>query len=315
MLMDMSLLERHRLFRCDSPQRSHDAVAEAFCDHGLQWGSGRVDTALSRLPFEHTELYLLQYGAEVEVRPRAFVDFVLVHVSLSGVLSLEGERDRLDCRTGGAVLLGRQPALKMRWAEGTRQLILKIPRHRLPDDLAIPPALTFDAIRTQQLKSLLQALLYASQTRHAGPGQDDWVASLEQSLISFILQALLPPTASAGAGPLPAPTRDQARIEKLMGYLQGRLGAPIALEDMARVTGLSPRGLHLLCQRELGRTPTTILRDLRLDAVRERLQASPDTAITELALTHGFGHLGRFSAYYRERFGELPTQTQRGRCG
>ncbi|MFD2440179.1 hypothetical protein ACFSS8_09005 [Paracoccus kondratievae] len=28
-------------------------------------------------------------------------------------------------------------------------------------------------------------------------------------------------------------------------------------------------------------------------------------------MTHGFFHLGRFSAYYRERFGELPSQTRK----
>jgi len=31
--------------------------------------------------------------------------------------------------------------------------------------------------------------------------------------------------------------------------------------------------------------------------------------VTAIALDHGFGHLGRFSAYYRQRFGELPRET------
>ena len=34
-------------------------------------------------------------------------------------------------------------------------------------------------------------------------------------------------------------------------------------------------------------------------------------SVTEVAYAHGFEHLGRFSAYYRERFGELPSDTVR----
>ena len=52
-----------------------------------------------------------------------------------------------------------------------------------------------------------------------------------------------------------------------------------------------------------------LLRNLRLDAVNERLRANPAASITATALDFGFGHLGRFPAYYAERFGELPRQT------
>jgi transcriptional regulator GlxA family with amidase domain len=52
-----------------------------------------------------------------------------------------------------------------------------------------------------------------------------------------------------------------------------------------------------------------LLRDTRLDAVRSRLMSQPQTSITSTALTFGFGHLGRFSGYYRTRFGELPRDT------
>ncbi len=53
-----------------------------------------------------------------------------------------------------------------------------------------------------------------------------------------------------------------------------------------------------------------LLRNMRLDAVRARLRLKPDVSVTETALAHGFGHLGRFSHYYHERFRELPRETQ-----
>jgi transcriptional regulator GlxA family with amidase domain len=54
-----------------------------------------------------------------------------------------------------------------------------------------------------------------------------------------------------------------------------------------------------------------LLRNLRLDAVRARLLTDASASITDTALAFGFGHLGRFSAYYFSRFGELPRDTQR----
>ncbi|MNT90898.1 HTH-type transcriptional activator RhaS [compost metagenome] len=53
------------------------------------------------------------------------------------------------------------------------------------------------------------------------------------------------------------------------------------------------------------------LRALRLDTARSRLKMDADASVTEVALSVGFGHLGRFSEYYRERFGELPRETRR----
>ena len=38
------------------------------------------------------------------------------------------------------------------------------------------------------------------------------------------------------------------------------------------------------------------------------------TTVTDLALAHGFGHLGRFAVEYREAFGESPSVSL-GRSG
>ena len=92
-------------------------------------------------------------------------------------------------------------------------------------------------------------------------------------------------------------------------YIRQRLCAPISLVDLALAAGLSPRSLNALCHKYYGVSPMVLLRNMRLDAVREQLQTCPGANVTSVALDHGFGHLGRFSAYYRERFGELPRDT------
>ena len=64
-------------------------------------------------------------------------------------------------------------------------------------------------------------------------------------------------------------------------------------------------------ERDAVRIIAEKLRALRLDAARTRLKLD-DASVTEVALSVGFAHLGRFSEYYRERFGELPRETRRG---
>ena len=90
----------------------------------------------------------------------------------------------------------------------------------------------------------------------------------------------------------------------------------LCLDDIAKAACVSPRTLEVSFRRVHQQTPLAFLRMLRLDRVREALQTAASgfqpVSIIELALQHGFSHMGRFSAYYRERFGCPPSVTLRG---
>jgi tetratricopeptide (TPR) repeat protein len=52
------------------------------------------------------------------------------------------------------------------------------------------------------------------------------------------------------------------------------------------------------------------MRRLRLSRARQQLlSADRDANVTDVAMASGFTQLGRFAAYYRQQFGELPSQT------
>ena len=46
-------------------------------------------------------------------------------------------------------------------------------------------------------------------------------------------------------------------------------------------------------------------------AVQALRRAQPEESVTEIAMSWGFSHMGRFSVEYRKRFGEPPSDTLR----
>jgi AraC family transcriptional regulator, ethanolamine operon transcriptional activator len=82
------------------------------------------------------------------------------------------------------------------------------------------------------------------------------------------------------------------------------------LRSMSKATGLSPRTLQRTFQAEYGLCPQEWLRVERLNRVRtDLLNAKAHTSVTQTATRWGFFHFGRFSQYYRELFGERPSET------
>ena len=101
-------------------------------------------------------------------------------------------------------------------------------------------------------------------------------------------------------------------VTRAIGYMQARLGSPISVADIAEASGAAGRTLFKHFRDYRGISPMRYLRDARFERAREALSlAQPEARVTEIAMTWGFSHLGRFSVEYRKRFGERPSQTLR----
>ena len=91
-------------------------------------------------------------------------------------------------------------------------------------------------------------------------------------------------------------------------------GAELSASTIAARVGVSLRSLEVGFREFRQSTPTQYLRKIRLERARAELSApSASTTVTSVALSNGFFHLARFSAYYFSAFAETPSQTLR-RC-
>lgn len=319
----LAALYQQCIFRSREQMETHGLVAAELSDHHLHWEAGRVDTRLYKFDTPRLSLYSLRYGPEVGICPVVYDHFSLVHFSLTGPIEVQADGVRRLVPQGSAVISSPRRNIRLRWSEGSEQLILRLPHslmaeaaHTLgrPDLLAAvcaDPGRMLAPTAALHWRAQLEAFVAVEGVRHKSADLAPWLAHMEQGLAMFLLlngSGVVDDTDPRG---LPQGRQRRRRIDRLHAYATARLGQPIALADLARVAALSERQLNALCHAELGRSPMVWLRELRLDAVRVALIADPGADLADLAMTHGFFHLGRFSAYYRERFGELPSQTRK----
>ena len=86
--------------------------------------------------------------------------------------------------------------------------------------------------------------------------------------------------------------------------------APL-IGDVAARVGVSARTLSEGFRRFRGVSPRAFLAAQRLDGLRADIRgAPPERTLTQIATDWGYVNLGALAGKYRERFGELPSQTR-----
>jgi AraC-like DNA-binding protein len=329
----LSALYRNCLLRSATRVEAHEQVAQELAEHVLHWIQGTPDTALFKGELNQLRIYALRYGAEVEVRPRPFDGFSLVHTSLVGSAEIVCDGHVMHVSKGRSALLAPKEHIRLRWLRGTEHLIIRVPdslMHQVAgqaegEPAALAPGFLLPRALESQWDLIAQSMLNLLSASVDREVRAEWRDHFEQNLALFLLAhcPVRPAPRRPTSGNPFADSRslmmarsgmDQGglrQMDALLAFIHARLYAPISLEDLARAAGVSFRMLNVLCHRHHGVTPMELLRNIRLDAVRTRLLADPTVSITSTALAYGFGHPGRFSSYYFARFNELPRDTQK----
>ncbi|MBT1674113.1 helix-turn-helix domain-containing protein [Curtobacterium flaccumfaciens] len=99
-------------------------------------------------------------------------------------------------------------------------------------------------------------------------------------------------------------------VRRAVTYIRANLRRPLAADEIAAAAGVSPRALQLVFQRSLGTSPLRYVRDARLAGAHAELLTDQTTPIGAVAGRWCFTNQGRFSAAYRERYGETPNETR-----
>jgi transcriptional regulator GlxA family with amidase domain len=102
----------------------------------------------------------------------------------------------------------------------------------------------------------------------------------------------------------------QGRFGALLAWARENLDAPLTVEDLADRAGMSARHFARAFAAETGSTPSKAIERLRVEAARERVQASGE-AIERVAETTGFRDPERMRRAFIRAFGQPPQSLRR----
>ena len=107
---------------------------------------------------------------------------------------------------------------------------------------------------------------------------------------------------------------DGGPIEEVTAYLAANYREAVSVVGLAERVGLHPKYLMALFRRQCGMTIKSYLLRLRL-AHAQRLLATSELRILDVALESGFGSLSRFYEAFTEHIGERPLRYRKRQMG
>ncbi|MCA1397638.1 AraC family transcriptional regulator [Bradyrhizobium sp. BRP56] len=100
-------------------------------------------------------------------------------------------------------------------------------------------------------------------------------------------------------------------VERARAFIQENLCEPLSVDQIAASAYASRRTLFRAFEEILDETPRSYVRKLRLHRIRHDLASDAERACTIALVANqwGISDLGRMSGWYRELFGERPSET------
>lgn len=320
-------LSQYSIMDTCSLEEARDIVSRVYLDHALSAPEDRLEATLNAAPNRRLTIGYLTYQSSAKLVMPPTEDCYHINLTVEGRTEAhrtDGARATTQAMTSGLVLLPDQETT-VRWSPDAGQFILKISREMLEGHLSeqlhlpVNGVLDFDFgidLTTPAGTSLISSVEFLARELDRPGGLADMPIAREQ-LEAFVMTQVLHAGRHQYSDALAAPADPvrTVRLRPVVSYMEEHADEPLSPQELARIGCMSVRTLHATFQQELGESPMSYLRRIRLDHVRaELLRCDPRlTRVTDVALRWGFFHQSRFAQQYKERFGELPRDTLRTR--
>lgn len=312
--MTQLLSERSRIFNHADAYAVSEYVNQHVGSHCIGMPpKGRPRASISHRTFSSLDLCRISYGAPVRVTSPALETIYHLQILLHGHCRSSARGDEHIYTPGEILLINPDDPVDLTYSSDCEKFIVKLPVRLLENAClaqhwTLPQhGIRFAAARHQlaQMEGFVQLL--GLICHEAENGADPQVQGLYERIVASKLLGLL---ASNVLRIVPAKD-EHGGFDAVRQFIEENLTEEIAVEQLMSLASVSERSLYTLFERQVGLSPRDYIRQRKLERVHEMLQLATARSVTEVALDHGFLHLGRFSEAYRKRFGELPSQTRR----
>ncbi|WP_437882266.1 AraC family transcriptional regulator [Pseudomonas sp. LRF_L74] len=315
--MSNSLLsERSRVFERADPYAVSDYVNQHVGAHCIRLPtSGFPEASINHRKFSSLDLCRLSYGGSVRVTSPALESIYHLQILLSGHCRSLCRGEEHYYVPGELLLINPDDPVDLTYSADCEKFIIKLPisllekscleQHwQLPEQGIRFASARHDMRALEGFLSLAMVICEEAEAMHCLPQVQDYYARIVASKLLGLLANNVQRMQVV----------DQAgSFEQVLDYIERHLTHDIGLGQLLAVARVSERSLYTMFERHVGVSPGDYIRQRKLDRIHARLldPSSQVRSVTEVALDHGFLHLGRFSEIYRKRFGELPSATFR----
>jgi AraC-like DNA-binding protein len=309
-------LESFPLLRTTDVDQLRSVLATLFQDSIFDIATDResVATSINYFPLQHTGLMYGNFGASIQASS-AEMQFFVQGFTMRG----SGEQftnGRISSANVGG-LLSPRTRLQLNFAAGFETIALNIEADALARKLgaligASPskPILfevhpKFDRPALLRLRRLIDFLIRAADSGRPNLPLASLV-EMEQALMTWFL--IGNPNNYSDLFDGRPPSAAPWQVKQVEEYIEASWDQPLTIEALAAITGASARSLFHTFKQSRGYSPMAFLRQVRLRRAWFMLGANDaPVSVTDVAYGCGFGNLGHFAKYFRDKFGESPS--------
>lgn len=276
---------------------------------------------LSAVQLSHTTLGFLRFGSETMVDPGALGAYH-VNVPVSGrIVSECGDRQVVATAGRGAVFVPRDHTVLPWWSEDSAQICIKISKAAVETELEalvghpVATDIRFDLgldLTTPTAASWLGVVRLLLEEVDRPGGLLERSATHREHLQKLLINGLLHLQNHDYLDALlrPQPPARPRTVKRVIDLIETNPEVNYTISDLARHAGVGARRLQIAFQEAVHTSPTGYLRKVKLEHARQDLLCG-DESVMAVAYRWGFNHPGRFSTYYRQSYGESPSDTTR----
>lgn len=307
------------VFQSSDPLMTKHETSGFLKDHTLTWQTGKVNSVLRCTTLGTLSFLVLRYGAAVHVAPGELQDFYLFQVPIHGHARIGVGKHHIQANTSTGTIISPNLNLQLDWEEDCEQFLIKIPAERLieactqllgsiPEErIEFHPQFLLSSAHgfawQQQVNALLAYIASCSQPPAL------WLKNYESNLLQHLLLTQ-PNNYSHHFHSPKLQLNGSKRLRLARRYIHEHLNQDLSLAAIAAASDSSVRSLTQAFREQLKISPQLYIRHARLrGARRDLMNAPPLTTVTDVATHWGFNHLGRFSAWYKAIYHELPSET------
>lgn len=310
------------LIRTRDLAEAQELITQVYIPHTLMSRDGYpLDFKLNFLQSHQLTVGHLNYGADAELLVPAMGSFYHLNLTLHGntMVHQSGRKGTTSALRSG-VVFGPRDDFTVRWSPEATQYAVKFPRAVIEDHLAalinhpvggvLDFALVFD-LSGPPGQALLSAINFL-RNELSRPGGLAQSPIARAQLESFVMTQTLLAVPHQYTEELTTPTKPahRNRVRDVIDLIESHPESELTMASLSKVAGVSARALQNGFRTATGMAPMAYVRNVRLERVHTELLAAAGTrSITDIATHWGFGHLSRFSAQYKQKYGETPSET------